>query len=47
MTYNVILDFNTGSDDAIAIVASAAPITQFKDFEVNEILCKPYYRAKS
>jgi uncharacterized protein len=30
-----------------AIVASAAPITQFKDFEVNEILCKPYHRAKS
>ena len=30
-----------------AIVASAAPITQFKDFEVHEILCKPYRRAKA
>jgi hypothetical protein len=30
-----------------AIVASAAPITQFKDFEVHEILCKPYRRAKN
>jgi hypothetical protein len=30
-----------------AIVASAAPITQFKEFEVHEILCKPYRRAKA
>ena len=30
-----------------AIVANAAPITQFKDFEVHEILCKPYHRAKN
>ncbi len=30
-----------------AIVASAAPITKLKDFEVHEILCKPYRRAKS
>ena len=30
-----------------AIVASAAPITQFKDFEVHEILCKPYRRVKA
>jgi hypothetical protein len=29
-----------------AIVASAAPITHFKDFEVHEILCKPYRRIK-
>jgi hypothetical protein len=30
-----------------AIVASAAPITQFKEFEVHEVLCKPYRRAKA
>lgn len=32
-----------GSDTAV--VASAASFTQFKKFEVNEILCKPYQRA--
>jgi hypothetical protein len=30
-----------------AIVANTASITQFKDFEVHEILCKPYRRAKA
>ena len=29
-----------------AVVATAAPFTGFKNFEVNEILCKPYQRAK-
>jgi hypothetical protein len=28
-----------------AIVASAGAITQFKDFEVHELLCKPYRRS--
>ena len=32
-----------GSDTAV--VASAASFIQFKKFEVNEILCKPYQRA--
>ena len=32
-----------GSDTAV--VASAASFTNFKKFEVNEILCKPYQRA--
>lgn len=27
------------------IVATAAPFGKFKDFEVNEILCKPYCRS--
>jgi uncharacterized protein len=35
---------NRGADTAI--VANAAPITQFKDFEIHEILCKPYRRAR-
>jgi hypothetical protein len=29
-----------------AVVASAAPFGKFKDFEVNEILCKPYRRSE-
>jgi hypothetical protein len=29
-----------------AIVAMAAPITKFNEFEVLEILCKPYSRTK-
>jgi len=29
-----------------AIVATAAAFTEFKNFEVNEILCKPYQRTK-
>lgn len=33
-----------GSDTAV--VASAASFTDFKKLEVNEILCKPYQRAK-
>jgi hypothetical protein len=33
-----------GSDTAV--VATAAPFSSFNDFEVNEILCKPYKRNK-
>lgn len=33
-----------GSDTAV--VVTAAPFTAFKQFEVNEILCKPYQRVK-
>lgn len=29
-----------------AVVATAAPFAHFKDFEVNEILCKPIQRPK-
>lgn len=32
-----------GSDTAV--VATAAPFTNFKKFEINEILCKPYQRT--
>jgi hypothetical protein len=33
-----------GSDTAV--VATAAPFAGFKNFEINEILCKPYQREK-
>jgi hypothetical protein len=33
-----------GSDTVV--VASAASFSDFKDFEINEILCKPYQRSK-
>ncbi len=29
-----------------AVVATSAPFNHFKDFEINEILCKPYQRPK-
>ena len=29
-----------------AVVATAAPFTAFKNYEVNEVLCKPYRREK-
>ena len=34
-----------GSDTVV--VATAASFSNFKDFEINEILCKPYQRSKN
>ena len=34
-----------GSDTVV--VATAASFSDFKDFEINEILCKPYQRSKN
>jgi hypothetical protein len=34
-----------GSDTVV--VATAASFSNFKDFEINEILCKPYRRSKN